>query len=94
MSEAIGYIEKQDDVEKTKYEHLETDGDRVVVEMWHNSEQLQEIFEKVLNETWLSQKAIQKFAEEQAIAVRKTTVKDWPYYPGISEQLKDKNENL
>lgn len=73
MSEAIERLEERDYVVKTEYTYyIADDGDEVAVEVWHDLDGLQKLFERVLGPT-VSEKAVRKHTEKTALAVRKTT---------------------
>lgn len=74
MSEAIERLEERDYVVKTEYtRYVPDDGGEVAVEVWHDLDGLQKLFERVLGPT-VSEKAVRKHAEKTALAVRKTTI--------------------
>jgi len=99
MDDLIERLDERDDVAKTEYEQHRADEGRVTVEMWHDTEALQRIAERAITGIALSQKGMQKLAEDEALVIRETRMENVPVkslYPDIVEQLKeesDKNED-
>lgn len=98
MSDPIEYLDDRDDVKKTKYSAHRPDEGRVRIEMWHDAEGMKRVFDKALAGL-VSEKALRKFAEEQALAVRRTTIDpsvQWrdleSLYPETISYLKEDHE--
>jgi hypothetical protein len=78
MSDLIDQLNDRDDVAKTEYVRYEADtNDEIEIEMWHDSEGLQRIMERAINGV-SSEKGLRKFAEEEAIVIRKTRSETFP----------------
>lgn len=95
MDDAIEDLNERDDVEKTEYTYRDEEDGRVKVEMWHNSEALQRIFQRSIDGL-VSPHGLREFAEEQAIIVRETRIVNPPVNPArpdIVERLKEESEH-
>ncbi len=93
MPTAIEYLEERDDVAKTEYTRVSKDEGEVTIEMWHDTESLQRIAERSITGVALSQKGMQKLAEREALAVRKTTTSFEAMYPDVLDRLKDEYDS-
>lgn len=91
MSEAIDYLEARGDVAKTEYSYYDDDGDvQVTIEMWHDTDQLQSLFQRAMNID-VTKQGLQKMAKERAIAVRTTRETLDALYPELVEQFEDES---
>lgn len=90
MINGIDAIEARPDVEKTEYTRRKN-GNTVIVELWHDREGLQSLFEQSLEAT-LSERGMLEHGREQALAVRETTIKRRPLdelHPNLTEYLEE-----
>jgi len=95
MDDIIEQLDERDDVSKTEYDQHRTGEGRVTVEMWHDTDALQRIAERAITGAVLSQKGMQKLAEDEALIIRETRMENVPVkslYPDIVEQLKQESE--
>jgi hypothetical protein len=92
MVDTIEYLNERDDVEKTEYQRRKVGEEHITVELWHDPEGLQAIFQKAMD-AGHSPRGIQEFAKERALAVRETRLSNdarmSAMYPDIVEQLKE-----
>jgi len=79
MSDPIEYPNERDDVAKTEYTRRHVDKGRVTVELWHDAEGLQAIFQKAMDGV-VSPRGLQEYAKERALA---------SLYPETVERLED-----
>jgi len=74
MKSKIEVLNERDDVAKTEYQQYRADEGEVTVELWHDTESLQRIAERVITGTTLSQKGMEKMAKDEALATRETRI--------------------
>ncbi len=97
MEDVIERLDERDDVAKTEYEQHSVNEGRVTVEMWHDTEGLQRIAERAITGVALSQKGMQKLAENEALVVRETNIDAYTdlraLYPEVSKKIEEHNAN-
>lgn len=95
MTDVIELLNERDDVEKTSYTRLDADDGKIKVELWHDTEGLQVLFEKAMDGLY-SERGLQKCAKKRALVVRETRIENVPFetlYPDIVEHLKEVSDH-